>query len=346
MKLISTHLQTARSRFSRISWGGVLAGALTALTISFLLNLLGFGIGLNAIDPLTDSQPFDGVGTGTIIWWILSNLASLFIGGLVAARTAGLPSATDGGIHGFLAWGIYLLVSIYFITSIAGSIFSATGSLVSSIFNTDSAKEVVINLKNAQKTSEENSQTSLNEIKEEIFQFVERAERYNILPNDSSEELRQGINKAENTASQMIKDLDLKDNIAEFVNDVSVDLDNNGDLNISVDGNKDYLEKEKIKEYLVQNTELSEQEINGVIEKWNKKIENTIDDIQEVYADAKQEALEISEDISDAVGKASIYLFVLLFLGALAAFFGGATGVPQLSVGEEHQEDLIDENLK
>jgi hypothetical protein len=144
----------------------------------------------------------------------------------------------------------------------------------------------------------------------------------------------------------MIKDLDLKDNIAEFVNDVSVDLDNNGDLNISVDGNKDYLEKEKIKEYLVQNTELSEQEINGVIEKWNKKIENTIDDIQEVYADAKQEALEISEDISDAVGKASIYLFVLLFLGALAAFFGGATGVPQLSVGEEHQEDLIDENLK
>lgn len=344
MNTIATHLDTAKNRFSRISWGGVIAGALVAISISFLLNILGIGIGLTSIDPLTDSQPFDGLGIGTIVWWILSNLSSLFVGGLVAARAAGLPSATDGGIHGFLAWGLYLMVSVLLITSITGSIFSGMGSLVSSVFGNDNAKEVVLNLKNAKQDVTDNSTTTLESIKSEMFEIIETAENYNILPSDTDENIRQGLQNAENETSKAIKQLNLKNAISEFINDVSVDLDKNGDLNISVEGNKDYINKEDLKTYLVDNTQLSEEEINGVITKWDNKIEKTINNLEEIYAEAKHDALEASEEISDSLGKASIYLFVLLLLGALAAFFGGAIGVPVLNVSEEHQNDLAHEN--
>lgn len=344
MNIITTHLDTAKNRFSRISWGGVFAGALVAITMSFLLHILGLGIGLTAIDPLTESQPFDGLGTGTIIWWVLSNLAALFVGGLVAARAAGLPSATDGGIHGFLAWGLYLMISIVLITSITGSIFSGMGSLVSSVFGNDNAKEVVLNLKDAKQSAKDNSTATFESIKNEMFEIIETAENYNILPSDSDEEIRQGIQSAENETSKAIKQLNLKSAISEFVNDVSVDLDKNGDLDISVRGNKDYINEEALKNYLTNNTQLSEKEINGVITKWDNKIDKTITNLEETYAEAKQDALKASEKISDDLGQASIYLFIILLLGALSAFFGGATGVPVLNVSEEHQRDLAEEN--
>lgn len=343
MNIISTHLETAKNKFSRISWGGVFAGAIVAITIAFLLNILGLGIGLTSIDPLTEYQTFDGLGTGTIIWWVISNLAALFVGGLVAARAAGLPSSTDGGIHGFIAWGLYLLLSIYLITNITGSIFSGMGSLVSSVFGGDQTKEVVLNLKNAQKDVKENSNLTLDGIRNEMFEIIETAENYNIIPNDSKESLKENLNKTENETSKAIRQLNLKDAISDFVNDISVDLNKQGDLKISVEGNKDYINKEELKSYLVDNTDLSQAEINGVINKWDRKIENTITKLENTYSEAKQDALKASEEITDNLGLASIYLFFILFSGALAAFFGGATGVPILNVSEEHQKDLAED---
>ncbi len=344
MHVINTNLKTVRERFSRISWGGVFAGALTAIVISFLLHLLGLGLGLNTIDPMTDNQPFDGLGTGTLIWWILSNLSALFVGGLIAARSAGLPSNADGGIHGFLAWGLYLLISVYLVVSFAGTIFSGVGSLVSSAFGGSDAKEVVVNLKNAQKMSQKDSDFTFGSIKDEMFQIIESAERYNVLPSDSKEEVKEAMNTTQSETSKLVKQLDLKDKVSEFINDVSVDLDDDGDLKIMVEGNKDYLNKEEIKDYLANNTELSESEIEGVITKWDRKIEKTVKKIENTYAEAKQDAVQASEKISDGLGKASVYLFIILLLGALAAFGGGAIGAPLLTVNEEHDQNLINDN--
>jgi thiamine-monophosphate kinase len=40
-----------------------------------------------------------------------------------------------------------------------------------------------------------------------------------------------------------------------------------------------------------------------------------------------------------AIGKISIAAFLVFFLGALAAFFGGATGSPMLTVSEERKDN-------
>ncbi len=346
MKTIFTSRNNLRHRFSRISWGAILAGALTAFSIAFLLNLLGWGIGLTSINPYTEAQPFQGLGVATLIWWILSNLAALFVGGLVAARTAGLPSSADGGIHGFLSWGVYLVISAFVLTSIAGSAISGMGSLVSSVFGSNSAKEVVVSLNEKQKQSEEGLFSSFENVKQEIFQVIQTAENYNIVPGDTEQRARRSINEIQSETSAAIKDLNLKDAISDFVNDITVNLDDQGNLDIYVEGDGNYIDGEKLKSYLANNTDLTEDQIEGVIAKWERNLDEAVEKAKAIYADAKEKALKASEEVTDAIGKASIYLFFILLLGALAAFFGGATGAPLLTVEEERQKEVIEDALE
>ena len=62
-----------------------------SLVFMLVLNLLGIGIGLASINPVTEQSPFSGVGTGAIIWWVVSNLIAIFAGGYTAARLSGIP---------------------------------------------------------------------------------------------------------------------------------------------------------------------------------------------------------------------------------------------------------------
>lgn len=346
MKTFYTSHHNFRHKFSRISWGAILAGALTAFTLAFLLNLLGWGIGLTSINPFTDSDPFEGLGIATLIWWILSNLAALFVGGLVAARTAGLPSSADGGIHGFLSWGMYLVLSVFILTSITGSAISGMGSLVSSVFGNNSAREVVVNLNDKQKESEEGVFSSFESIKQEMYQVIQTAEEYNIVPGDTKERTQRGINELQSETTRAIKDLNLKDAISNFVNDIEVNLDDEGNLDITVEGDRDYINKEELKTYLANNTDLTEEQIEGIIAKWERNLDQAVQKAEQLYATAKTKALKASEEVADAVGKASIYLFFILLLGALAAFFGGTTGAPALSVEEERTKDMIEDVLE
>ncbi|RYY08132.1 MAG: hypothetical protein EOO36_24060, partial [Cytophagaceae bacterium] len=54
----------------RISWGAIFAGTVLAIVLQLALSLLGLGIGLGTIDPLTEQNPMAGIGTGAAIWWI------------------------------------------------------------------------------------------------------------------------------------------------------------------------------------------------------------------------------------------------------------------------------------
>jgi hypothetical protein len=56
----------------------------------------------------------------------------------------------------------------------------------------------------------------------------------------------------------------------------------------------------------------------------------------------KPKAIKYSDIAADAMATASIVAFIIFFLGALAAFFGGATGSPLLKLSEERREDKFD----
>src|SRR5262245_35491040 len=80
----------------RISWGAIIAGLIVTLVCQILLSMLGVAIGASSIEPLQEQKPLEGLGMSAAIWWIVSSLISLFLGGCVAGRLAGVPRKADG----------------------------------------------------------------------------------------------------------------------------------------------------------------------------------------------------------------------------------------------------------
>ncbi len=254
MERVVNQINENGKKISRISWPAVFAGTLAAVAIAFLLNILGLGIGFSTIDPLTEANPLDGLGTGTTIWWILSNLAALFIGGLIAARMSGYASNIDGALHGFLTWALFAVLSFYFITSTVGSIFNGMASAASSLFSGNDSKNIKVQLDETNKKGQQNTGLSYDRIKGQLFKIINVGEKYNMLPEDASEESRDFLQ----SSKKEFQNLNLEEDIESFFNEVSFDLDNNGDLDINVAGNKDFFDKTAMKNYLSNNTRVEQ----------------------------------------------------------------------------------------
>jgi hypothetical protein len=111
----------------RISWGAVIAGAVVAVIIGLMLNVLGIAVGASAIDVADRDTPtgttFSVVGG---IWLLAANLIGLAVGGYVAARFSGTADDTDGVLHGLSVWGIaYLLSAVLLGNIVAGTASTA-----------------------------------------------------------------------------------------------------------------------------------------------------------------------------------------------------------------------------
>ena len=104
---------------SRVSWGAILAGAVVALGLLILLGMLGTAIGFRAIDP-QQGAAFDGVGIGAGIWWIVTSILALAVGGYVAGHLSGMPDKSAATAHGASVWGLVTLVMLWLAASTLG----------------------------------------------------------------------------------------------------------------------------------------------------------------------------------------------------------------------------------
>lgn len=318
-------------KVSRISWGAIIAGGITALAVAFLLNILGLGIGLATVDPMTEANPLDGLGTGTAIWWAVTNFGALFIGGMVAARMSGLHSNVDGALHGFLAWALYSIVTVGLVTSSIGGVMNGIAGAASGLFGGDSSKEVVVQMEGAKQQAQDETQMSYEGIKRQMFKAINAGERFNVLPEDASAETRDLLQESRSE----FKNMDLEEDLESFFNDVSFDVDDNGDLDINVEGDKDFFDKASLKDYLTENTELDDQEINGMITKWEKNVQEAVTKAEDFYAKAKEKTVMAADKTAEAISTFSFIAFIVFLLGAGAGVFGGATGSPEYTALRE-----------
>ena len=91
--------------YSLVSWGSVIAGAVIAVAVGAMLNLLGLAVGVSALEPGDPS----GVSAGgyTVlsgVWLLVSTVVGLVVGGYVAARSATDPDHHEGALHGAAVW--------------------------------------------------------------------------------------------------------------------------------------------------------------------------------------------------------------------------------------------------
>lgn len=115
----------------RISWGSIFAGGFITLAIWLMLTLLGTGIGLSVAQPSAGETITNvGVSIGGGIWWVITGLIALVMGGYVAARLAGVIAAMDGVIHGVTTWAITMLFMLYLLTTAVGGVLGGVFNLI------------------------------------------------------------------------------------------------------------------------------------------------------------------------------------------------------------------------
>lgn len=117
---------------SRVSWGAIFAGTFIALGVLALLGMMGSAIGLNAIEPAGSGM--DGVGIGAAIWWIVTSVIALGIGGYVAGHLSGIPEKRSATAHGATVWGLVTVITLWLAAGMVGSLVNtATGALAGTV---------------------------------------------------------------------------------------------------------------------------------------------------------------------------------------------------------------------
>jgi small-conductance mechanosensitive channel len=119
-----------------VSWPAIFGGAAVAAALSLILLALGTGFGLASVSPWSDvGASAATIGASAIVWLILMQVISSFMGGYLAGRlrTKWTGIHTDevyfrDTAHGFLAWAVALVVTAAFLTSAATHMTGASAS--------------------------------------------------------------------------------------------------------------------------------------------------------------------------------------------------------------------------
>lgn len=138
---------TVESSSSAISWAAIIAGAISAAALTFVLMLLGSGLGLAMVSPWTNQGA--GITTFAVsaaIWMIVVQWLSAAIGGYMTGRlrVKWVGIHTDETFfrdtaHGLLAWALATLLVVCIASS---SLTSAVGTGVQAASNVASGAAV------------------------------------------------------------------------------------------------------------------------------------------------------------------------------------------------------------
>lgn len=113
----------------QVSWGAILAGAISALSVALLLWMLALAIIWTAMKPTVGS--LEGSTMAAWISAMVCTIVGAFVGGTVAGYLPGNPRRLITVLHGFLAWcTAFLLASMVQLAALGGLARTATSAVV------------------------------------------------------------------------------------------------------------------------------------------------------------------------------------------------------------------------
>lgn len=316
-----------------ISWRAILAGTIAALSLMLILNLIGLAIGLWSIEPTTEHDPLSGLGTGSIIWWVLSNLIVLFLGGFVAARVGVSFTDPNGIIQGIMTWALYTLISAWLLTSVIGSIVSGVGNMVGGVIST-TGQAVSDQLGPIIKNQFEDLDISLGDAKREFYSLLEDTGKEKLDPQYLESQAERSVKEAREGTKEMAKRPGQADAKAEEVFRSSKNR---------FEQSFEAIDKQALVNILVERTDMNEEEARRTVDNIFAEFEGAREDFENFMQEAEETARQAAENIAEAVGDAAMYLAVALILGAIAAAFGGFLGVKNLREDSIKNDYLVNE---
>ncbi|MFZ3359540.1 MAG: hypothetical protein WCA56_10545 [Xanthobacteraceae bacterium] len=126
--------------WSGISWSAVIAGAITAVAVSFIVIALGTGIGMELVSPYSYSWSSSASAMTVIgaLWLVFAQAVGFATGGYVAARLRRSPTPMHSdevkfrdGANGLVVWAIGVVVTSVVLAGAVAKVGSAVGSAAS-----------------------------------------------------------------------------------------------------------------------------------------------------------------------------------------------------------------------
>ena len=320
-KLVELNSHNAVPR-KGVSWRAIFAGVICILSIVFLLNLLGLVFGFGTIEPAEESNPLSGLGTGTLVWWIVTNLLALFAGGYVAARVGVSFYHKSGIVQGIMTWALYTFISAWLVTSAVGSIISGVGNTIGSVLSSGSDKQQ--QTQSQQQASQQQNQilgVSLEQAKQQFYGLLEDTGKPALDPQrieNNAEDVMQSAEQRAQAAANNPGQIDAK--VEQVFSNARNEFENTWEA----------LDKQALVNVLTERTNMSESEASSAVDNYVAQYENLRADSEEFLQQAKQQAQETAGNITQAMSDAALYLFIALVLGVIVAALGGAAGVKSL----------------
>ncbi len=259
--------------FRGVSWSSIFAGVTAAIAVQLLLNLLGIGVGAATINP-HQGQPGQGLAVGAAIWFVVSNIVSLFVGGWVAGRLAGIPNKEDGALHGFVTWALASLVLFYLLSTAVGGVLGGAASVLGQTASL--------------------AARGVQAVTPAATNLISQAT--GVTPEQVQSE-----------AGDLARDA----NFQAFVSGVI----KNGQVTPQ--------DRQALANLLVQRRNMSPQDANATIDRWQAQIEQTVQQTKQTAAQAETTA-------ASGVSKGAFGSFFALLLGLAAAVLGSWTGTQEL----------------
>lgn len=302
----------------RVTWGAVFAGALIAISIQVLLSMLGTGIGASTVDAQTTggtpSASAFGIGAG--VWWVVSSLLALFIGGMVAGRLSGTTLSADAALHGLLTWAIAMMATLYLIGTAAGSLVSGAAGLVSGAASATATIGAAAAPKIADAASQamSDSGVSFDSVKRDAMQLLSQTGKPELQPDAMAKQADKAVGTAKNAAANPPADgasySALLDRLLNQGKQVMSAADRQALVNI-----------------VAARTGVSQEEASKRVAGWEATAQQARDKAAQAAKQAKQKALEVANATAQGVSRTMLFGCLAFVLGAVAAWWGGAVGL-------------------
>lgn len=278
----------------RISWGAIFAGAVVAISVQLVLSMLGLAIGLATVDPTVEARPAEGLGTGAGIWWVVTGLISLFIGGWVAGRLAAFPRWIDAMLHGLVVWGLTAVATVFLLGSgVTGLLGGALGTVSQAAVSAAPAA--------ADEFGEQDG--SISRQAQQAWDRI-RGEANQLMGGQGQQgRMTTGDPQVDRTLNQL-----LSDRVTEQDRTAAVNL-------------------------LVNRADMSREEAQRTVDRWEQAYQDARYDGR-LYGSPEQreaETPQTAENALDTATAAAVWAFFAMLLGAIAAAWGGAIGRPAVS---------------
>ncbi len=274
--------------YRSLSWRAIIAGTVAGLAIHLLLTLLGLGLGIGSLEPITDENPAAKLGLGAAIAWCVSALIALWSGGWVAGRFVPATYKRSGSLHGFLVWSLATVAMFIFATSTTGM---AIGGAVRVLGF--AAKPVVA------------AASGVGDIAKDAIK--QNADAIGSYVDEAIQSRGQNANPATVVRARR-----------EIGYALTTLFAPGSDVNSQ--------EKRAAVTRAMTEAGVSEQEANRMLTEWTASYERMKADFQSAKDDMEKKARATAETASTAVSHAAVWTFLAFLLGAVVASLGGKAG--------------------